>query len=172
MDKLTPEQRKKTMRAVKSAGTRIEKKLLAALRKLGLRYRKNVRFLPGKPDVAFLTLKIAVFCDGDFWHGRNWHIRRHDHKTNQEFWHKKIEANMERDRKVDAALKAAGWTVLRFWGSEIEKDASACAQKIAQTVASKRKKIRPATTGRNVTAEGLWWNRMADEAYDELSHDD
>ncbi|MCS7085731.1 MAG: very short patch repair endonuclease [Bacteroidia bacterium] len=171
MDTLTPEQRKKAMRAVKSADTRIERKFLAELRRMGLRYRKHVKTLPGKPDAAFMTLKIAVFCDGDFWHGRNWHERKHDHKSNQAFWHRKIESNMERDRRVNAALESAGWTVLRFWGSDIEKNAQACAQKVAQVVAAKRKKVRPAFRGPSVAAGDAWMNLMAREAFDELNDD-
>ena len=155
------------MRSVKSTGTRIERKLLNALRTLGLRYRKNVKTLPGTPDAAFLRLKIAVFCDGDFWHGRNWNERRHDHKTNRDFWHKKIAGNMERDRRVNAALEAAGWTVLRFWGSDIEKNVAECAEIVAKAVAAKRKKIRPVHRGPFVAVQNAWLETTAREAYDE-----
>ena len=81
----------------------------------------------GKPDIAFIGKKVAVFCDSEFWHGYNWEERKHDFKSHQEFWIPKIERNMERDKEVTAALEADGWTVLRFWGRDIKKNLSECA---------------------------------------------
>lgn len=130
MDKLTPEQRKRNMRANSATGTSIEIMLGRKLWSLGYRYRKNVKTIAGKPDFVFKSKKIAIFCDGEFWHGRNWEIRKEDHKTNKEFWYRKIERNIERDKEVSRELKDAGWIVIRFWESEIKKNIEGCVETI------------------------------------------
>ncbi|MFN8428532.1 MAG: very short patch repair endonuclease [Spirosomataceae bacterium] len=126
MDKLTAEQRKKNMQAVKSNGSKIEIILSKALFSKGLRYRKNDNSVFGKPDISFRRHKLAVFVDGEFWHGKDWEQRKFDHKSNKEFWLKKIERNIERDKEVNNKLTSDGWTVLRFWGSEINKNLGQC----------------------------------------------
>ncbi len=130
MDKHTPEQRHKNMAAVKNKDTGIELALRKELWARGLRYRKNVTRVFGKPDIAFIGKKIAVFCDSEFWHGFDWDERKKDIKSHQEFWIPKIERTMERDKEVTAYLEADGWTVLRFWGKEIKKNCSQCADVI------------------------------------------
>jgi DNA mismatch endonuclease Vsr len=130
MDKRTPEQRRKNMQAVKNKDSKIEVLLRKELWSRGLRYRKNVNRIYGKPDIVFIGKKIAVFCDSEFWHGYNWEERKKDFKSHQEFWIPKIERNMERDAEVTAKLESEGWTVLRFWGNEIKKNVSACADLI------------------------------------------
>ena len=134
MDKHTPEQRHKNMQAVKSKDSEIELLLRNELWKRGLRYRKNVKDIIGKPDIAFIGKKVAVFCDSEFWHGFNWEERKEDIKTRREFWIPKIERNMQRDLEVNAALAEAGWTVLRFWGKDIKKHCSECADVIERKV--------------------------------------
>ena len=134
MDKHTPEQRHKNMQAVKSKDSEIERLLRNELWKRGLRYRKNVKDIIGKPDIAFIGKKVAVFCDSEFWHGFNWEERKEDIKTRREFWIPKIERNMQRDLEVNAALAGAGWTVLRFWGKDIKKHCSECADVIERKV--------------------------------------
>lgn len=134
MDKHTPEQRHKNMQAVKSKDSEIERLLRNELWKRGLRYRKNVKNIIGKPDIVFSGKKIAVFCDSEFWHGYNWEERKEDIKTRREFWIPKIERNMQRDVEVNAALTEAGWTVLRFWGKDIKKHCSECADVIERKV--------------------------------------
>lgn len=134
MDKLTKKQRRKNMQAVKSKGSKIEKMLAKALWHKGYRYRKNDKTVFGKPDLTFKKYKIAIFCDSEFWHGKNWKKRKHDHKTNKDFWHAKIERNIERDKEVNAELLKKGWTILRFWGKEIEKDLVSCIDKIEQKI--------------------------------------
>ena len=138
MDRLTPEQRRKNMQHVRNKDSQIELKLRRALWHAGLRYRKNVRAVFGCPDVVFLRLKIAVFCDSEFWHGCDWENRKHDFKSHQEFWIPKIERNMARDREVNERLTAEGWTVLRFFGKEIKKDVDKCVRIVAETVARKK----------------------------------
>ena len=130
MSKKTPEQISKNMRAIKNKGSKIEVMLMKELWSRGLRYRKNVNSICGKPDIVFIGKKVAVFCDSEFWHGYNWEERKNDFKSHQEFWFPKIERNMERDKEVTAKLESDGWTVLRFWGKEIKKDVSGCADKI------------------------------------------
>ena len=130
MDKLTKEQRTKNMKAVKSKGSKIETMLMKALWHKGYRYRKNDKTVFGKPDIVFKGLKIAIFCDSEFWHGKNWEIKKLEHKSNQEFWHKKIERNIERDNEVNEFLWKNGWKVIRIWGKDIEKNLELCTQKI------------------------------------------
>lgn len=134
MDKLTPEQRHKNMVAVKSSGSKIEVMLMKELWSRGLRYRKNVKSVIGKPDIAFIGRKVAVFCDSEFWHGHNWKERKSDFKSNQEFWIPKIERNMLRDIEVTKKLEADGWTVLRFWGNDIKNNLQQCADIIESAV--------------------------------------
>ena len=137
MDKRTPEQITKNMKAVKNKGSKIEVMLMKELWSRGLRYRKNVISICGKPDIVFKGKKVAVFCDSEFWHGYNWEERKHDFKSHQEFWIPKIERNIERDKEVNAELVNEGWTVLRFWGNDIKKNLTQCADKIEQAVRGK-----------------------------------
>ena len=130
MDKHTPEQRRRNMQAVKNKDSQIELLLRQELWSRGLRYRKNVNRIYGKPDIVFIGKKVAVFCDSEFWHGYNWEERKNDFKSHQEFWIPKIERNMKRDAEVTAKLESEGWTVIRFWGKEIKKNLSVCADKI------------------------------------------
>lgn len=127
MTKKTPEQISYNMKQVKSKGSEIEVLLQKELWRRGLRYRKNVKSIEGKPDIAFIGKKIAVFCDSEFWHGYNWENRKNDFKSNTEFWISKIERNMQRDKEVTQKLQSEGWIVLRFWGKEIKKNLAECA---------------------------------------------
>jgi len=116
-----------------------EKILRALLWRRGLRFRKNVASLPGRPDVVFTRRKIAIFCDGDFWHGRDW--RKLSAKlstgTNPSYWLVKIKTNRERDHRTDTLLQEAGWTVLRYWETDIHRDPGRVALEIADIVRSK-----------------------------------
>ncbi|MBM6850951.1 very short patch repair endonuclease [Oscillibacter valericigenes] len=130
MDTHTAEQRHKNMQAVKSKDTAIELLLRKELWSRGIRYRKNVKSIIGKPDIAFIKKKVAVFCDSEFWHGFDWEHKKSDIKSNRDFWIPKIEKNIARDKEVNDALAADGWIVLRFWGQQIKKDVKACADLI------------------------------------------
>ena len=134
MDKLTPEQRKKCMRANKSTGTKPELVLAKAMWALGLRYRKNSGSIFGKPDFSFKKYKVAVFVDGEFWHGKDWEQKKAEIKGNREFWIAKIERNIQRDIEVTGRLKAEGWTVLRFWSNDVIKNTICCAEKVKEIV--------------------------------------
>jgi DNA mismatch endonuclease Vsr len=125
------------MQAVKNKDSQIELLLRQELWSRGLRYRKNVNRIYGKPDIVFIGKKVAVFCDSEFWHGYNWEERKKDFKSHQEFWIPKIERNMERDAEVTAKLESEGWTVLRFWGSEIKKNTAQCADTIEHALKEK-----------------------------------
>lgn len=138
-DTMSREQRSKLMRAVKSHGSKIETSLQKELWRRGHRYRKNYRKVVGTPDIAFVAAKVAVFCDSEFWHGHNWTSRKGDFKSNQRFWHEKIEQNIARDKLVTRELRKDGWTVLRFWGKDIEKNLRKCVGKIEKILSCKRK---------------------------------
>lgn len=97
------------MKAVKASGSRIERMLGKALWNANLRYRKQYVKLPGKPDFILPKYRVAIFCDSHFWHGYNWEQKKHDHKSNLQFWHNKIERNIERDKEVNNTLTAMGW---------------------------------------------------------------
>lgn len=123
----TEEQIHYNMSRIRCKDTGIEILLRKELWGRGIRYRKNVREIEGKPDLAFISKKVAVFCDSEFWHGYDWEVRREQIKKNRDFWIAKIERNMERDREVNRLLKSEGWTVIRFWGKEIQTNPSHCA---------------------------------------------
>lgn len=122
------------MQSIKSTGSKIEVTLAKELWSMGYRYRKNDKSVFGKPDIVFKKYKVAIFVDGEFWHGKNWEVRKHDHKSNQEFWHKKIERNMQRDQEVNERLLKEGWKVFRFWGQDITKNLRNCTDKITSAI--------------------------------------
>jgi len=139
MDKLTPEQRHKNMQHIKSHDTKIEILLRRALWKKGIRYRKNLRSLPGKPDIAITRYKIAIFCDGEFFHGKDWVVLkpRLEKGANGEFWINKISRNRERDAEVNKRLLFMGWTVIRFWGTDIKNHTDECVKVVEETMFDK-----------------------------------
>lgn len=130
---LTKEQIARNMRSNKSKDTKPELLLRRELWSRGMRYRKNCKELPGKPDIAFIKAKIAVFVDGKMWHGYDWEHQKNEFKSNRDFWIPKIESNIGRDKKVTQELTVHGWQVIRFWDFEIKKDVVACANKVEQT---------------------------------------
>lgn len=140
MDDLTPEQRRKNMQAIKSRDTTIEIMLRKALWHRGVRYRKNYKKLPGKPDIVITKHKIAIFCDSDYWHGYDWENRNQRIKSNREYWIPKIERNMARDKQVNEILATQGWKVLRFWEWQIRKHLDDCVETIISTIQCSQKK--------------------------------
>ena len=133
MDDLTPEQRRKNMQHIRSKDTSIEIKLRKALWHEGIRYRKNYKALPGKPDIAITKYRIAIFCDSSFWHGRDYEIKK-PIGTNRKYWDAKIRRNMERDKEVNGLLKSMEWTVLRFWDEEINKELESCIKEVKEAI--------------------------------------
>lgn len=130
MDRHTPEQRSKNMRAIKSKGTKDEVRLAKALWHLGYRYRKNDKTVFGKPDLTFKKYKVSIFVDSEFFHGKDWATQKDRIKSNQEFWYKKIERNIERDKEVNQYLLSDNWTVLRFGSKEIKNNLEVCVKMI------------------------------------------
>jgi DNA (cytosine-5)-methyltransferase 1 len=137
MDVLTKEQRRRNMQAIKNKNTKIELLLGKALWAKGYRYRKNNKKIFGKPDFTLRKYKVAIFCDGDFFHGKDWETAKERIKTNREFWHKKIESNIQRDKLVTKTLEELGWTVIRFWGSDIKKHLEDCLLQIDRIIMRK-----------------------------------
>lgn len=135
-DVMTKEQRSKNMKNIKSSNTKIELLLRKALWNKGVRYRKNVSTLPGKPDIVITKYKIAIFCDGEFFHGKDWEVLRPklENSNNSEFWIKKISRNIERDDEVNKELLFLGYTVIRFWGNDIKKNTDECIRVIEETI--------------------------------------
>lgn len=126
------------MQSNKSVGTKPELALAKAMWALGLRYRKNSGSIFGKPDFSFKKYKVAVFVDGEFWHGKDWEQRKAEIKGNREFWITKIERNIRRDMEVTGRLKAEGWTVLRFWSNDVVKNAGCHAGKVKEIIQARR----------------------------------
>lgn len=122
--------RSENMKRIKSKDTSIEIKLRKALWHKGYRYRKNCKDIFGVPDICFKGKKIAIFCDSEFWHGKDYLEKGILPKTNTDFWKKKIIKNIKRDKAVNKKLKNEGWEVLRFWGNEIKNNLETCIEKI------------------------------------------
>ena len=136
MDVLNAEQRHKCMSHIKSKDTSIEVSLRRALWKKGYRYRKNYSALPGKPDIVLIKYRIAIFCDGELFHGKNWEILKPRllKGNNPDFWVKKIERNMKRDDENDKKLLFLGWTVIHFWGNDILRNTDQCVKVVEEAI--------------------------------------
>ena len=135
-DVLTKEQRPKNMKNIHGKDTKIEIILRKALWAKGYRYLKNYKKLPGNPDIVLTKYRIAIFCYGEFFHGKDWEVLKPqlERGNNGPFWVKKIARNMERDDKVNKSLLFRGWTVIRFWGKDIIKKPDECLKVIEETI--------------------------------------
>ena len=130
------ENRRKTMSHISGKDTSIEISLRKALWHKGYRYRKNYKKIPGSPDIALTKHKIAIFCDSEFWHGKDWD-KLHgklEKGNNPKYWTKKIAENIERDREKDRMLVAMGWHVLHFWEKDIEDNLESCFKTVEEAV--------------------------------------
>lgn len=134
-----------TMRQVRSCDTSPEKALRIALWTRGLRYRLYSKRLPGKPDIVFASPRVAVFVDGDFWHGNQWRRRglssleqQFEGSPNASYWIPKIKRNMERDAEVNRRLEETGWSIIRFWESDLKADLASCVDKVVTMVRRNR----------------------------------
>jgi len=132
------------MKGIRGKDTAVEWRFRRALFKRGVRYRKNYAPVPGTPDVAIVGDKIAIFVDGDFWHGNGWRRRKlssleEQFPTNTEYWVGKIRRNMARDQEVNDRLVAAGWTVMRFWENDVLKDVDSCADEVVGELSKKHR---------------------------------
>lgn len=135
-DVLTKEQRHKNMKNIHGKDTKVEIILRKALWAKGYRYRKNYKKLPGNPDIVLTKYKIAIFCDGEFFHGKDWEVLkpRLEKSNNSEFWISKISRNRERDDEVNKRLLFEGWTVIRFWGDDIKKHTDECVKVVEEAI--------------------------------------
>ena len=130
------EQRRKTMSKIRGKNTTIEVTLQKALWAKGYRYRKNYKKLPGSPDICLTKYRIAIFCDSEFFHGKDWEKLelKLKNSNNSEFWIKKISRNMERDDEINKKLNYEGWTVIRFWGDDIKKHTDECVKVVEEAI--------------------------------------
>lgn len=135
-DKFSKEKRSWIMSRIKSSNTKLEtvflKHLSSSLYPKGYRYRKHYSRLPGKPDIVFVKQKLAIFLDGDFWHGYN--LKKLGKQVPKKYWRAKLERNIMRDKKNNAQLRRMGWRVLRFWEHQIKKDPQKAVIKIEKTL--------------------------------------
>ena len=125
----TPETRKRMSKVKLKNGT-AEQILAKKLWHLGYRYRKNDKRLPGSPDIAIPRHHIAIFVDGEFWHGKDWETRKLRLKRNREYWIEKIEENIARDKRVDDQLRIMDWIPVHFWSKDALKDTDSCVSDI------------------------------------------
>lgn len=136
----TPETRKRMSQVRLKRG--IAETLLArSLWHSGIRYRCNYKKLPGSPDIAITKYHIAIFVDGEFWHGKGWEQRKPRLKSNREYWIEKIEENMARDERNNKELQRLGWQVIRFWEKDVKKDVNACASTVIEAIADTLEEI-------------------------------
>lgn len=126
----------RNMSKIHGKDTSIELVLRRALWKKGYRYRKNYKKIPGTPDIALTKYKIAIFCDGEFFHGKDWKVLkpRLEQGKNADYWVKKIQRNMDRDSEKDKELLFQGWTVIHFWGKDIIKNTDKCVRVIEEAI--------------------------------------
>ena len=135
----TTKQRSELMQKIRSINTKPETLFRKSLWAKGIRYIKNNRKLPGKPDISISKQKIAIFIDGEFWHGFDWENKKQKIKANRDYWIPKIEKNIERDRNYKILLENDGWIVLRFWESEIKKKPTECLERVLALMNSEGK---------------------------------
>ena len=133
----TPEIRKR-MSKVRLKNGKAETILAKRLWHEGYRYRRNYKTLPGSPDIALTTYRVAVFVDGEFWHGENWDERKAKLKHNREYWIEKIEENMARDKRVDGQLQEMGWITIHFWEKQVLKHTDECLQAVLELLEKKK----------------------------------
>ncbi len=124
------------MRRIRGKDTSIEVALRKALWKKGYRYRKNYKVLPGSPDICLTKYKVAIFCDSEFFHGKDWEVLkpRVEKGNNGAYWADKIQKNIDRDDEVDKKLLFLGWTVIHFWGTDILKKTDECVRTIEEAI--------------------------------------
>lgn len=138
---------RRVMRANRGRDTQPELLLRRELHARGVRYRVHARDVLGRPDLVIRRLKLAVFVDGDFWHGNRWRLRglsslEEDIASNHAYWVPKITRNIERDQRVSAALADAGWTVVRIWESDVREDVAAAADRVQEAIHAARARLR------------------------------
>lgn len=139
----TTKSRSYNMSKIKGKNTKPELMLRKALWREGIRFRIHVKDLPGKPDIALKKYKLAIFVDGEFWHGKDWEQGKNAPKSNKEFWVAKIERNMQLDRIYRENLEEKGYVVFRFWTGDIRRNLSECVKQILLYIETAREIIIP-----------------------------
>ncbi len=134
----TTKKRSKIMSKIRGKNTKPELLFRKALWKKGVRYRIDSKKLPGKPDISIQKYRLAIFIDGEFWHGYDWDERKTKIKTNRDFWIPKIERNMQRDHEVNKQLTNLGYMVFRFWEREIKNELDKCINDVLVYMATGR----------------------------------
>lgn len=127
------------MKRIKSTNTKPELYFRKLLRKVGIEHNVNVKRLPGKPDITIPSSKIAVFIDGEFWHGYRWGIKKNKIKANRDYWIPKIEGNMTRDKRNRKLLRHEGWIVIRLWEKQIMRSPLRSLQKVLSKMGANEK---------------------------------
>jgi DNA mismatch endonuclease, patch repair protein len=138
-DIMSKAKRSALMARIRGTNTTVETRVFRALRRRGVYFARHAKGLPGRPDVVFRNGKVAVFLDGDFWHG--WRFGQWEYKL-QPFWRDKIATNRARDTANFARLRRQGWKVLRIWEHELERDLASQVERILDAVASRRHRAR------------------------------
>ena len=131
-DNLSVQQRSYCMSRVKNRDTDLERRLRSALQRRGWRFRKHARDLPGSPDLVFRRQRLAIFIDGDFWHG--YQFPKWQHRLSA-FWQVKIAVNRSRDQRNFRRLRARGWRVIRIWQHQMERDIERCVLRVERALA-------------------------------------
>ena len=139
---ITDETTSKRMSNVKLKKGLEETMLAKMLWSKGFRYRLNYKKLPGSPDIAITRDKVAIFVDGEFWHGHDWENKKNRLKRNREYWIEKIEENINRDRIVDQQLSSIGWLSLHFWSKDVKRDCESCANEVIKTIREMKRDIK------------------------------
>jgi DNA mismatch endonuclease (patch repair protein) len=139
-DIMSKAKRSALMARIRGTNTKVEVQVFRALRRRGVYFARHVKGLPGRPDIVFRNGKVAVFLDGDFWHG--WRFGRWEYKL-QPFWRQKIAGNRARDSRNFAKLRRQGWRVLRIWEHELERDLASQVERICAAVSARRPRTPP-----------------------------
>lgn len=143
----TSRQRSYNMRRIRAKDTKPERLLRSALWTKNIRYRLHAIDLPGKPDIVIRKYRLAVFVDGEFWHGRNWEESKKRIKSNRDFWWPKIERNIQRDKENTAALIAMGYTVFRLWDTDVRNNLNKCINQIQLYIEAAKESRIPYSAG-------------------------
>ena len=130
-----------TMSRIRGKDTSIEVKLRKALYEKGCRYRCNSKYIFGHPDISFKGVKVVVFCDSEFWHGKDFEENEKKIQSNRDYWIPKIKRNIERDKEVNEKLTQEGYLIFRYWGGEIQKNLDKCVTEILEGLSSRGYKL-------------------------------
>lgn len=130
----TTQEVSKRMKALSTKKSKVESVLAKALWKRGYRYRLNYKKLPGTPDIVLVKYRIAIFVDGEFWHGKDFNVNKEKLRNNKSYWIEKIEENIQRDIKNDNLLRQMDWIPLHFWSNDVKKYLNYCLDEVEDVI--------------------------------------